>query len=226
VTAKPGVNRFLWDLRHAGATRVLGNKLTGAADKGPLAVPGTYEVKLIVGAGDGARTLTQRFEVVNDPRVDVSQDDLESQLEALLMIRDEISSAHQTIIDIRSITSQLDAWSGRKDLSDEAVAAAKSLRETLASVESELIKPGKHEDMFGGQEPARLNQKLTSVISVISSADARPTRQALELAEKYTEEIDAQLEKYRSLLDDEISNFNQMMAAAGLPAVEVRGDAE
>jgi hypothetical protein len=142
------------------------------------------------------------------------------------MIRDKISEAHKTIIDIRSITSQLDVWSGRNDLSDEARAAAKTLRETLASVDSELIKPGKHEDMFGGQEPARLNQKLTSVISVISSADARPTRQALELAEKYTEEINAQLQRYRGLLDDDISAFNETMAAAGLPAIEGRGGTE
>ena len=222
ITAKPGLNRFLWDLRHAGATRVLGNKMTGAADKGPLVVPGSYEVKLLVSDGDNAKTWTQTFDVVNDPRVDVTQEALESQRDALIAIRDKISEAHETIIDIRSITAQLDSWSGRSDLSEEARSAADSLREGLAAVEGELIKPGKHEDMFGGQEPARLNQKLTSVISVIGSADAPPTRQALELSAKYSEEIDEHLERFRQLVADDLAAFNNSMAEAGLPAVEVR----
>ena len=75
--------------------------------------------------------------------------------------------------------------------------------------------------MFGGQEPARLNQKLTSVISVISSADAPPTRQALELADKYSEEIDEHLDEVRRLVADDLAAFNEAMAEAGLPAVEV-----
>ncbi|HET9258808.1 MAG TPA: glycosyl hydrolase, partial [Acidimicrobiia bacterium] len=221
ITAKPGLNRFLWDLRHAGATRVLGNKLTGAADTGPLVVPGTYRVKLIVGSGDDTTSSSESFEVVNDPRVDVSQESLQSQLGALLEIRDKISQAHQTIIDIRSITAQLDVWSKRSDLSEELRSLAETLRERLVAAEGELIKPGKHDDMFGGQEPARLNQKLTSVISVISSADAPPTRQALELADKYSEEIDEHLDEVRRIVADDLAAFNEAMAEAGLPAVEV-----
>ena len=223
VTSKAGLNRFLWDLRHAGATRVLGNKMTGAADMGPLVVPGVYEVKLIVGEGDEAQSWTQRFEVVNDPRVDVAPEALVSQRDALLAIRDKISEAHQAIIDIRSITAQIDAWFGRSDMPGDTRSAAEALSEGLAAVEGELIKPGKHEDMFGGQEPARLNQKLTSVISVIASADAPPTRQALELSTRYSEEIDEHLERFRRLVADDLAAFNAAMAKAGLPAVEVTG---
>jgi hypothetical protein len=226
ITAKPGLNRFLWDLRHAGATRVLGNKMTGVADVGPLVVPGSYEVRLVVGETDEARARSQRFEVVNDPRVEVTPDALEAQLDALLAIRDKISEAHQAIIDMRSITSQLDVWTGRSDLPAGPRAAAESLREALAAVESGLIKPGKHEDMFGGQEPARLNQKLSSVISVIGSADAQPTKQALELSAKYTGEIDEHLERFSRILDDDLADFNATMATAGLPAVEIRGSAD
>ena len=223
ITAKPGLNRFLWDLRHTGATRVLGNKMTGAADIGPLVVPGTYEVRLVVGDGEDARALTQRFDVVNDPRVDVSQEALEAQRDALLAIRDKISEAHQAIIDIRSITAQLDVWTGRSDLPEELRTAATTLREGLVAAEGELIKPGKHDDMFGGQTPARLNQKLTSVISVIGSADAPPTRQALELSTKYSEEIDEHLERYRQLVAADLAGFNSSLAEAGLPAVQVTG---
>ena len=227
VPVESGVNRFLWDLRHSGSTKVLGNKLASEANLGPLVVPGTYEVRLVITGSDGQRTtMSQSFEVVNDPRVEVSQDDLQSQLDALLEIRDKISEAHEAVTTIRSVNSQIDSWSARTDLGEEARSAAESLRQELSEIESELIKPGKHEDMFGGQEPARLNQKLASVISVIASADAPPTKQSLELSARYSAEIDAQLDRMGEVLSHELEEFNDLMRAAQLPAVEVRQGSE
>jgi photosystem II stability/assembly factor-like uncharacterized protein len=224
ATARPGVNRFLWDLRHHGSTKVLGNKMAGEANQGPLVVPGTYEVRLLVGGSDGEPTTTsQRFEVVNDPRVDVSQKDLEAQLEALLEIRDKISEAHDAVNTIRSLTAQLKAWSSRSDLAEEARSAGDDLGKELAEIESQLIKPGKHEDMFGGQEPARLNEKLASVISIVASADAPPTKQSLELSAKYSAEIDLQLERLAQVTSTGIVEFNSLVGGADLPAVEVSG---
>lgn len=217
-----GVNRFLWDLRYSGSTRVLGNKLASEANKGPLVVPGTYEVRLVVGgADDETTTLSQPFEVINDPRVDVSQEDLERQLEALLAIRDKVSEAHEAVNTARSVTTQLDAWLARSDLSEEARTAADALKGTLLEIDSDLIRPGKHDDMFGGQTPARLNEKLSSLISVIASADAPPTNQSLELSAEYSAEIDVRLDKLKSALAEDLEVFNAAMAAADLPAVEV-----
>jgi hypothetical protein len=223
VPVTPGVNRFLWDLRHAGSTKVLGNKMASEANKGPLVVPGTYDVRLVITNGEGeTTTLLQSFEVVNDPRVDASQEDLEGQLDALLQIRDKISEAHEAVNRIRSVTGQIDAWVARSDLGDEARSAAETLKKRLAEIEGELIKPGKHEDMFGGQEPARLNAKLASVISVIASADAPPTIQSLELSAKYSGEIDVQLERLDEVLGKDLKGFNTLMRRAKLPAVEVK----
>ncbi|HXV71771.1 MAG TPA: sialidase family protein, partial [Acidimicrobiia bacterium] len=224
ITTKTGVNRFVWDLRHAGSTRVLGNKMAAAANQGPLVVPGTYEVRLLVSGPDEESTSwSQTFEVVRDPRVDVSVDDLERQLEALLAIRDKISAAHEAVITIRSVTRQIGAWSSRSDLHEEMRSVADGLTRKLSEIENELIKPGKHEDMFGGQEPARLNEKLASVISVIASADAPPTEQSLQLTADYSEEIDEQLEKLAELLAKDLAEFNAQMAATDLPAIEVGG---
>ena len=64
IPLRPGVNRFVWDLRHPGATRLRGNKTGTEASRGPLVLPGTYRVRLRV----GEQTRTESFEVVNDPR--------------------------------------------------------------------------------------------------------------------------------------------------------------
>jgi hypothetical protein len=75
-------NRFTWDLRYDGAP--------GAA--GPVAAPGTYQVRLSVGEWSQTRSLEVRI----DPRVaadGVTQADLQEQLDLSLKVRDAIADA-------------------------------------------------------------------------------------------------------------------------------------
>lgn len=220
ITTNPGINRFVWDLRHEGATKVLGNKLGGAANRGPLVVPGNYEARLVItGASGESQTLSETFEVRNDPRVEVSAADLHEQLDALLGIRDHISKAHEAVISIRSIKKQLEHWRGRSDLGDHTRSAADGLEEKLHVIEDRLMVPGEHKDTFGLNEPSRLTEKLASVISVIGSADAKPTRNSLLVSARYSEEIDEQLELLGQVLDTDLKAFNELMTAADLSAV-------
>jgi hypothetical protein len=80
--------------------------------------------------------------------------------------------------------------------------------------------------MFGGQTPARLNEKLASLISVIASADAPPTEQSLRLSARYSGEIDAQLDRFEEVLAGDLEDFNALMVTAELPAVEVTTDSD
>jgi photosystem II stability/assembly factor-like uncharacterized protein len=78
---KPGLNRFVWDLTHDGATVIPGAAVDsgGAGAKIPVA-PGKYEVRLKV----GPLTLTQPVEVNPDPRLESS---LRAQFEASVLSR-------------------------------------------------------------------------------------------------------------------------------------------
>ena len=221
IVVKPGVCRFLWDLRHQGSKKVLGNKLAGEANVGPLVVPGTYQARLTVTNSSGdAETQTQSFEVVNDPRVEVSKADLAAQLEALLEIRDKISEAHDGVTVIRSVKSQLETWRARSDMSDDSDAAAGSLIVKLDAIEQELMVPGEHKDTFGLSERSRLSQKLASVISVVASADAKPTTQSLEVAAMYSSQIDEHLDALNEVLEADLAGFNTLMRETDIPAVE------
>jgi len=75
-------NRFVWDLRHAGAG--------GAA--GPLVVPGSYQVRLSAGEWSQTRPLEVRI----DPRAaaaGVAVADLQEQLDLSLKVRDAVADA-------------------------------------------------------------------------------------------------------------------------------------
>src|SRR6185369_16407231 len=48
LPAEAGLNRFVWDMRYEGASRVPRSPLWGGGTDGPQAVPGQYQVRLTV----------------------------------------------------------------------------------------------------------------------------------------------------------------------------------
>lgn len=225
ITTRAGVNRFLWDLRYEPATKVLGNKLAWEAGQGPLVVPGTYEARLTLTDADGAETVhSESFEVVNDPRAGVSQGDLQEQLDLLLAIRHKISEAHEGVTTIRAARDQVAHWQGKLVAEGEAhtevVAAAEALAEKLNAIEDELIVPGRHKDTFGLNQRSRLNEKLSSLISVVASADSKPTKQAAELTAVYSAQIDDQLGQLQAVMAADVVEFNALVSATNVPPVQ------
>ena len=219
MPVRAGVNRFVWDLRYPGATRLRGNKTGEEAERGPLVLPGTFQVRLTV----GGHTLTESFEVVNDPRSPASLEDLREQLDCLLAIRDRISAACEGVRRIRETTGEVERWCARLSRHgghEAALEAGRALCEALAAVESALVLPGKQTDTFGLNRRVRLNAALASVISIVDSADARPTVQARALAEEYMARIDDELENLDALLDHDLGAFNDLVSEAGLPPVD------
>ena len=228
ISTGAGTNRFHWDLRYPGAERVLGNKLAGEANQGPLVLPGRYTVRLRVAAGGTEEVLEQALDVVNDPRVEVSDDDLRSQLDLLLAIRDKVSEAHRGVRTIRAVREQVEGWrqrlaaaDGASDASSPLVEAADALLDKLHDIEGQLIVPGDQNDTFRLDDPVRLNEKLASVISVVASADARPTESSRELAELHAGQVDEQLDRLAAVLETDVAAFNALVEEAELPAIGV-----
>ena len=216
-----GVNRFVWDLRYPGATRLRGNRTGEEADRGPLVLPGTYEVRLRI----GDRMLAESFDVVNDPRSPASVEELREQLDCLLAIRDKVSSVYEAVQRIRDTRDEVEWWCARlsrRGGHDAAVAAGEALRDALAPIESALIVPGEQTDTSGLHHRVRLNEALASVIGVVDCADARPTLPARALAEEYMARIDEELGRLRVLLDRDLGEFNRLVSEADLPPVDMR----
>ena len=86
-TANKGVNRVVWNLREADLPIRAGGgdddaPAAGAGMPGPLVMPGVYTVRMMA----GARTLEQKVEVREDPRVDVSPADRKLWTDALSQV--------------------------------------------------------------------------------------------------------------------------------------------
>ena len=220
MPVRAGVNRFVWDLSYPAALRLRGNKTGEEAERGPLVLPGTYEVRLRV----GERVLASIFEVVNDPRSPASLDELREQLECLLAIRDKLSELYLGVQRIRQTSEELGRWCARLEDAGhgEAAQAGRGLCDALAEVESRLILPGDHADSVGLHHRVRLNAALASVIGVVDAADARPPAAARALAAEYMARVDAELEGLDALLRRDLPDFNRRILEAGLPPVATR----
>lgn len=217
ITTKAGVNRFVWDLRYPGAARLRGNKTAGEAHRGPLVLPGAYQVELTV----GEKRLATSFEVINDARSQATAEDLNAQLTLLLQIRDKISELNEQLVRLRKVNTQVTSWRERLTESgqERLAAAAKALGEKLEAIETELIIPGEHKDTFGLNQRVRLNAALSSVISIVGSADAKPTKQARELAQEYMTQIDGHLEQLDDILSEELMQLNNGIYASEIAVI-------
>ena len=96
------MNRFVWDLKYPDAAWFRGMVLWTGFLRGPVAVPGTYTVKLTVANA----TESQTFTVKNDPRSTARQADLEEQFNLAMKVRDKTSAANDMVIQIRVLKNQ------------------------------------------------------------------------------------------------------------------------
>ena len=82
-----GLNRFTWNLRYPGAVTFPGMVLWSASvNEGPFAVPGAYQVRVTA----NGITQTQTFHITEDPRVTVSQADLQASFDLSKQVLDKV----------------------------------------------------------------------------------------------------------------------------------------
>ena len=209
-----GTNRFVWNMRYADATKVPDNKGRSGTEElvaGPVAAPGTYQVQLVV---DGT-TYTQSFDIVKDPRVGATHEDLQQQFELGMKIRNKVSETHETIIRIRDLREQAEGWAKRS--SNQAVKdAAKALKEELTAIESELVQVKSADPR---SFPSKLNSRLAVMSSFVESADSAPPQQIHELYEDLSSRIDDQLTRLKKLIAEDVATFNQVAHEAKVEAI-------
>ena len=227
VSVEEGANRLVWDMRYPGAREVPGDDRISQYPTAPLAPPGTYQVQLVVGDQDQ----TESFEIHKDPRIAATQDDLDAQFDLAIGIRDKVSEASDAVIQLRDVRQQMEAWERRAEGRSEAVVeAAKRVKETLSSIEGELVSPPRigtrtgFGSAAGGFFEAALISRLADLTSTVGIADWVPTRQSHEVFDYLSDRIDAQLNRLKEVIDKDVGAFVELVHEVDLPAIVSRSD--
>jgi photosystem II stability/assembly factor-like uncharacterized protein len=185
---------------------------------GPLVVPGTYEVILTVDSS----TYRQPLIVQLDPRVHVSQADLEAQLDVARMIDAWMDTSYHSYNEVGALRTALatdqkalPANPQTKELSDALQALDKELSEIQDGTNTA---PG-----FGA-----INRDVARFVTMIQSGDIRPAKSIIENATPSCVALKNDLVRWRKINSQTLPGVNQMLKQnkiAPLPVVAVDKDA-
>ncbi len=220
LPADAGLNRFVWDLRYEGATKVPHAPLWGGSTNGPTALPGKYQVRLTV----LGKAYTAPLEITTDPRLKLGQDDLARQFDLLLKIRDKVTETDDAIIQIRDLRDQITAVNKRlkNDPREKTIAdAGKALDKKMTEVEEALIQTKAKSGQDVLNFPVRLNNDLVALAGVVGSADTAPTQQSYEVFDMLSKKVDEQLSKWKAILSTDVAGYNNLVKQQDVPMLIV-----
>ncbi|MDQ3070429.1 MAG: glycosyl hydrolase [Acidobacteriota bacterium] len=221
LPAERGIRRAVWDFRHEGADIVQGAKIDwGNPGRGPLAVPGTYTVRL-KGAGID---LSQPLIVTNDPRSTASQADLEAQLAMALQVRDAFSRVTRIVSDLRGVRSQLEARAAAikaQPLAADLVKAIGTAVTKINDLEGRIHNPTAEVsyDILAMRGGTRLYSRISPLIGFASAGDGAPTQGVRDVSADQMKELAAFEAEARAIFSIDVAAINALAAKLGLTFV-------
>lgn len=218
VPAEAGMNRFIWDMGFPNALGVPGAVLWAGSLRGPIAVPGRYQVRLTV----GEESQTRAWEWRKDPRVNASSQDFQRQFDLLIQIRDKLTDVNAAINQVRDYTRQIQAVLTKVkplEKTEDIQESGAHLLERLRSIETVLIQSNSKSSQDPLNFPIKLDNKLAALASVVAGSDARPTNQSYQVFRELSSRADAQLGLINLLKNRDLPEFNRLVRKADIPAV-------
>ena len=189
--------------------------------RGPLAVPGQYQVRLTV---DG-KSQTAPLQLKLDPRVKVEQAEMEKQFKLLIEIRDELSRVYDAVNQIQDLRSQVDGLKKRlpeNDNSKTVLSTAGALDQKLVSVRDTLInlRISANEDSLA--YPPQIDGKLAYLaMAITGSSDSAPTEAQYREFDKLKKQADDFRARWAELQRTDVAAFQKLATDQGIQAIVV-----
>jgi len=203
-----GSNKFVWDTKHEGAKVLDGMIFWSASFSGAKSVPGKYMVTL---SKNGIKK-SKPFKILIDPRAEVSEEDIQKQLNFVNTVNEVVDKAHKAIQKIREINSKLKEFeSVFKDSTTETdlISRSKQIRNKLSKVEKMLYQTQNKSNQDPLNFPIRLTNKLGHLNRLVTLYDFPPTDQDEAVRLELTNKVDEQLEIFETLIKNDVKKFNQ-----------------
>jgi photosystem II stability/assembly factor-like uncharacterized protein len=220
ISAKAGMNAFVWNMRYPNATAVEGtNVMWAGSGEGAKVVPGNYIVRLIE---DKTIIAESPIEIKLDPRVTVSEADLKEQFDLHQKVNKKVNEAHIAINQIRKIRTQINGYiAAVKDtvVVNQMKKMTKLTLENLDKVEATLMQPKAKAPQDVLAYPIQLNDKMAGLGSNISSSESKPTRNAYVVYENLAMKINAEIKKIKDIIDKDVKEFNAFVMKQQIPAI-------
>jgi photosystem II stability/assembly factor-like uncharacterized protein len=214
-----GMHRWVWDLRYPAPTSTTHGfpisavpHATPRQPLGPTAVPGTYLIRLLV---DGRR-LEQTLTLRPDPRVHVSTEALQQQLDLASTVAGLLTRSSKTLLEAQSQQKQLQALqasgAARQAVEDFNMRLSGLLQTQTAEVPEEKTKAEGHVVLTDVQA------HLATLYTTVTSGAAAPTAAEIAATRAAGQDVE-QLEQQWQQLQTGLPALNQTLRRAGLATV-------
>jgi len=218
IPANEGMNRFAWDLRYDDPIQIPGAFYSSTGPKGPLALPGDYQVKLTV--GDKSQTVPLHLAI--DPRKKGQEAALQKQFALAIQANDRMSQLHQAVNEIRDLRSQIQNL--HKRFGDDprlkpALAAAEDLDRKMSEVEQKLIQVNMKGSEANLAFPNMLNERFDTFSHTIETADTEPTKPQLDVFQMLSSQLEEQLKEWAQVKQEDVAKVSELVKQANLPAL-------
>jgi len=216
-----GLNRYVWDLRclspdaiqHTYPISALYER-THAEPQGPFVVPGKYEVRLTV---DG-KTYKQPLMVEMDPRVKVTQAELQQQLDFAQKVDSLVSLSYSFHEQAAKFQSEVANRQAVLQINEQALPALQAAKEFGAKV---LKIQGEAQRGFGGFGKPKptftlMNSELAYLSEAVNQADAAPT-DAMHIAyHDYCQDLTKLAQQWADLMKQDLPAVNAQLTGQHL----------
>ncbi len=216
---KAGLNRFTWDLRHPGATSFEGMVIWGGNPRnGPMAVPGTYQVRVTA----NGQTQTVPLMVEKHPLFEsVSVADLQKQFDFAIEIRDRTSEANEAVMRIRDMKTQItERLQKSKNTRLKEIGDLVTTR--LSVVEEEVYQIRNRSGQDPLNYPIKINNRLAALRRSVETGDNPPTDGSREIYKMLSADLQKQLDELAQIEKGDLVNFNKAASALKLDRVDAK----
>ncbi|MCP4655197.1 MAG: glycosyl hydrolase [bacterium] len=217
LSTKPGMNRYVWDLRYQKLTRIPGTLEFPTGD-GHRVAPGSYRLEL----SRGEVTLSRELEVLEDPRRDTRPEEYRVHQESLVTLRERVHEIHDAVNRLAEVKEQIEALLERVEEragAEEIREAGDKLVEAIETLDESLVqrKTKTHQDIINF--PNRLNAEYIWLYAQIDGSGPPVSKGAKERfaeLEGRWREHQAEMER---LIGEELAAFNELFRKHEIPAV-------
>ena len=218
---KSGGNTFVWNTLYEGAEILDSMIFWSASFSGAKAVPGKYKVVL----EKNGESQEQEFEILPDPRSEVSISQMRLQFDFVNKVNATVDKAHKAIKNIRQIRKKLEEFDSNFSENESVinlVEKAKQLNSSLTEIEKALYQTKNRSRQDPLNFPIKLTNKLGHLNSLVTSNDFPPTNQDELVRKELTAEVEKHILKYQKLISQDLKYFNEEFASLNLDYLTVK----
>ena len=217
----PGMHRYVWNLAWCnpaanGADQSIDDEYR--PPRGPRAVPGVYQTRLMV---DG-KTQTQPLKIMMDPRSPATAHDIGQQLELGRQIFAETITSRQALAEIRSVQKQL------SDLEQKLGADHADLKSNISKLEADIrqIQAGSEDPASSSIGLQKASTGLASALAAVESGDRAAPSQAVALYHESSQALKLRLADWNQVKTTRLPQLNQQLRQDNLAPIAVSEMAE